>query len=314
VVQSARESYGKTLVNLGEEYPDIVVLGGDLNKSTVVNLFAQKFPNRFFDFGPAEQNIVSAAVGFASCGKIPFVSTFAVFGTGRAYDQLRVGVAQGGLNVKLVLTHAGITVGEDGMSAQAIEDIALITAMPGFTVVVPADSIETEWAVREAVSIDGPVYIRLSRGATPLVHSGIEDTFRIGKAELMRDGNDATIIACGIMVSIAQQAAALLSNEGVETRIINMHTLAPIDSNAIVSAAKETGVIITAEEHFVRGGLNSIVSQELSARYPTPVERVALDSYGESGNPDQLIEKYGLGAGKIVEAVRRGLARKISGD
>jgi transketolase len=311
VLQSNRETYGKTLLSLGEEQPDIVVLGGDLNKSTVVNLFAQRFPDRFFDFGPAEQNIVSAAVGFASCGKIPFVSTFAAFGTGRAYDQLRVGVAQGGLNVKLVLTHAGITVGEDGMSAQAIEDIALISAMPGFTVVVPADSFETEWAVRAAALMDGPVYIRLSRGATPVVHSGTETAFQIGKAEVIRDGNDATIIACGVMVSIAQQAANMLSAQGVDTRIVNMHTLAPIDSDAIISAARETGVIITAEEHFVRGGLNSIVSQELSARYPTPVEMVALDSYGESGKPDQLIEKYGLGAGKVVEAVQRGIGRKV---
>lgn len=312
MLQSTRESYGKTLVSLGEEQPDIVVLGGDLNKSTVVNLFAQRFPERFFDFGPAEQNIVSAAVGFASCGKIPFVSTFAVFGTGRAYDQLRVGVAQGGLNVKLVLTHAGITVGEDGMSAQAIEDIALISAMPGFTIVVPSDSMEAEWAVREAVSINGPVYIRLSRGATPLVHSGTENTFKIGKAEVIRGGNDATIIACGVMVSIAQQAAETLSSQGVDTRVINMHTLAPVDSDAIVDAARETGVIITAEEHFARGGLNSIVAQELGARYPTPVEMVALHSYGESGKPDQLIEKYGLGSGKIVEAVKRGIARKVS--
>ena len=312
MLQSTRETYGKTLVSLGEEQPEIVVLGGDLNKSTVVNLFAQKFPERFFDFGPAEQNIVSAAVGFASCGKIPFVSTFAVFGTGRAYDQLRVGVAQGGLNVKLVLTHAGITVGEDGMSAQAIEDIALISAMPGFTVVVPSDSVETEWAVREAAAIDGPVYIRLSRGATPVVHSGKEDTFRIGKAEVMRDGYDATIVACGVMVAIAHEAADMLSEKGIYVRILNMHTLAPIDTDAIVSAARDTGVIITAEEHFVRGGLNSIVAQELGAHYPVPLEMVALDSYGESGKPDQLIEKYGLGAGKIVEAVEKGITRKTS--
>ena len=310
MLQSTRETYGKTLVSLGEEQPEIVVLGGDLNKSTVVNLFAQKFPERFFDFGPAEQNIVSAAVGFASCGKIPFVSTFAVFGTGRAYDQLRVGVAQGGLNVKLVLTHAGITVGEDGMSAHAIEDIALISAMPGFTVVVPSDSVETEWAVREAAAIDGPVYIRLSRGATPVVHSGKEDTFRIGKAEVMRDGYDATIVACGVMVAIAHEAADMLSEKGIYVRILNMHTLAPIDTDAIVSAARDTGVIITAEEHFVRGGLNSIVAQELGAHYPVPLEMVALDSYGESGKPDQLIEKYGLGAGKIVEAVEKGITRK----
>ena len=310
MLQSTRETYGKTLVSLGEEQPEIVVLGGDLNKSTVVNLFAQKFPERFFDFGPAEQNIVSAAVGFASCGKIPFVSTFAVFGTGRAYDQLRVGVAQGGLNVKLVLTHAGITVGEDGMSAQAIEDIALISAMPGFTVVVPSDSVETEWAVREAAARDGPVYIRLSRGATPVVHSGKEDTFRIGKAEVMRDGYDATIVACGVMVAIAHEAADMLSEKGIYVRILNMHTLAPIDTDAIVSAARDTGVIITAEEHFVRGGLNSIVAQELGAHYPVPLEMVALDSYGESGKPDQLIEKYGLGAGKIVEAVEKGITRK----
>lgn len=307
---STRQAYGKMLVELGKEYKDIVVLGGDLNKSTVTTLFAQEFPDRFFDFGPAEQNIVSAAAGFASSGKIPFVSTFAVFGTGRPYDQLRVGVAQPHLNVKLALTHAGILTGEDGMSAQSIEDIALMCALPGFTVIAPADAVETDHAVRAAVENDGPFYIRLYRPATPLVHVDDHCSFTLGKAELLREGEDVTIVACGSMVGSALEAANLLRSENISSRVLNMHTLSPIDSEALEKAAIETGAVVTAEEHYVRGGLGSLVAQELSLTHPVPIEMVALRNYAESGKSELLLEKYGLTSAHVAQAVRQVLVRK----
>lgn len=307
---STRQAYGKTLVELGREYKDIVVLGGDLNKSTVTNLFAQEFPDRFFDFGPAEQNIVSAAAGFASSGKIPFVSTFAVFGTGRPYDQLRVGVAQPHLNVKLVLTHAGILTGEDGMSAQSIEDMALMCALPGFTVVAPSDAVETDHAVRAAVEQEGPFYIRLYRPATPLVHADDQCSFTLGKAELLREGTDVTIVACGSMVGSALEAASLLESENISTRVLNMHTLSPIDTGALEKAAIETGAVVTAEEHYIRGGLGSLVAQELSLSHPVPIEMVALRTYAESGKSELLLEKYGLTSVHVAQAVRQVLVRK----
>ena len=307
---SMREAYGKVLVELGRQYPDIVVLGGDLNKSTVTTLFAKEFPERFFDFGPAEQNIVSAAAGFASSGKIPFVSTFAVFGTGRPYDQLRVSVAQPHLNVKLALTHAGIITGEDGMSAQAIEDLALMCALPGFTVVAPADAVETDHAVRAAVEHKGPFYIRLYRPATPLVHPDDGCSFSLGKAELMREGTDVTIVACGSMVATALEAADLLQAGGTSSLVLNVHTLSPLDREAILKAAEETNALVTVEEHYIRGGLGSLVAQELALGYPVPLEMVALRTYAESGKSDPLLEKYGLTSAHVAQAVRQVLTRK----
>ena len=307
---STREAYGKVLRELGGQYPDIVVLGGDLNKSTLTTFFAQEFPERFFDFGAAEQNIISAAAGFASSGKIPFVSTFAVFGTGRAYDQLRVGVAQPHLNVKLVLTHAGILTGEDGMSAQAIEDLALICALPGFTVLVPADAEETVRAVRVAAEREGPFYIRLCRPPTPIVHPDGACSFTLGKAETMRNGGDVGIVACGVMVAAALEAAQALESEGISCRVLNMHTLSPLDQEAVRKAAEETGALVTAEEHYIHGGLGSLVAQEVALHHPVPLEMMALRGYGESGKPDELLEKYGLTSGHLADAVRRVVARK----
>ena len=306
---STRETYGKTLVELGGEDPNLVVLGGDLNKSTFTYLFGAQFPDRFFDFGPAEQNIMGVAAGLASSGKTPFVSTFSVFGTCRPFDQIRVGIAQPHLNVKIVCTHAGILAGEDGMSAHGIEDLALMSSLPGFTVVAPADSVETVRAIRCAAETTGPFYIRLNRPATPVVHPDGCD-FKLGKAELMRKGGDATIISMGVAVSWALQAADLLADQGIGCRVLNMHTLRPADDDTIIGAAEETAAIVTVEEHYLHGGLGSIVAQVLGTRRPVPLEMVALDRYAESGKPDQLLEKYRLTPEAIETAVKKVLARK----
>jgi transketolase len=309
---STREIYGKTLVELGNENPSIVVLGGDLNVSTFVHLFRDQFPERFFDFGAAEQNIMGVAAGLASSGKIPFVSTFAVFGTGRPFDQIRVSIAQPHLNVKIVCTHAGIITGEDGMSAHGIEDLSLMCSLPEFTVVAPADSLETVAAVHAAVQTPGPFYIRLFRPATAVMHQEGYN-FRLGKAEVMREGRDVTIIGIGPMLASVLQAAETLSGEGISCRVINMHTLKPTDEETILKAAEETGAIVTVEEHYIHGGLGSIVAQVLVKNRPVPLEMVALDRYAESGKPDQLLEKYGLGTQNIENAAKAALARKRNG-
>ena len=309
---STREVSGQTLAELGDEHPNLVVLGGDLNISTFATLFADRFPDRFFDFGPAEQNIVSVAAGLASSGKIPIVSTFAVFATSRPYDQLRVSVAQPGLNVKVVATHSGITTGEDGVSAHAIEDIALMCALPGFNVVVPADALETVGAIRAVVQTDGPFYVRLSRPPTPVIHrNGFK--FVLGRAEKVRDGRDATIVACGVMVAAAIDAAAELAGDGLDCRVLNMSTIKPLDEDAVIDAARETGAIATAEEHYILGGLGSLVSQVVSANAPVPVESVALKGYAESGTGDQLLDKHHLTAKGLTEAVHKCVSRKSGG-
>ena len=305
-----RETYGKTLVELGRENPDIVVLDADLSKSTMTKYFAQEFPHRFFDCGIAEQNMVGIAAGLAASGKIPFASTFAVFVPGRCFDQARMSIAQPGFNVKLVATHGGISVGEDGTSHQAIEDLALAGSLPGFTVIVPADSIETAQAVRVAAASYGPFYIRLGRPKVPLVYN--EDYhFSLGKAVTMRAGKDATIIAIGIMVSSALEAADNLKQQGIDCRVLNMPTLKPIDKTAIINAAGETGAIVTAEEHLQHGGLGSEVAQVLGKHCPVPMEFVAIkDTYAESGKNTELLQKYGLTAKDIEQAVNSVIKRK----
>ena len=306
---STREIYGRTLLELGRENQDVVVLGGDLNKSTFTYLFAAEYPDRFFDFGPAEQNMMGVAAGLAASGKIPFVSTFAVFGTGRPFDQLRVAIAQPHLNVKVVCTHAGLLTGEDGISAQGIEDLALACSLPGFTVVAPSDAVETQQAVRVAAETPGPFYIRLYRPATPVVHSD-DYTFSLGNVEELAGGQDATIIATGTMVPVALQASSNLREQGLSVRVLNMHTLQPADEGTMVKAAKETGAVVTAEEHYVHGGLASIVGRILGQHFPVPLEVVSLSGYAESGNPAQLLVKYGLGVSDVEEAVRRAIQRK----
>ncbi len=307
---SMRETYGKTLVELGRENPDIVVLDADLSKSTMTTFFAKEFPERFFDCGIAEQNMIGIAAGLASSGKIPFASTFAVFAPGRCFDQIRVSIASPRLNVKLVVTHGGISVGEDGSSHQAVEDLSLASSLPGFTVIVPADAIETAQAVRAAASNWGPFYIRLARLKTPLVYKD-DYHFKLGKAVVMRPGKDVTIIAIGIMVASALEAADNLRKQGIDCRVLNMPTLKPADEAAVIKAAVETGAIVTAEEHLEHGGLGSTVSQIVVKNQPVPMEFVAIkDTYAESGKPAQLLEKYGLTAKDIEQAVRTVLKRK----
>ena len=305
-----RETYGKILVELGKENPDIVVLDADLSRSTMTHFFASEFPTRFFDCGIAEQNMVGIAAGLAASGKIPFASTFAVFVPGRCFDQVRMSIAQPGLNVKLVTTHGGISVGEDGTSHQSIEDLALIGSLPGFTVIVPADAIETAQAVRVAAASYGPFYIRLCRLKTPLVY-GNDYHFSLGKAVTIRQGKEATIIAIGTMVTAALEAADNLKREGIDCRVLNMPTLKPIDEAAIIKAAAETGAIVTAEEHLEHGGLGSAVAQVLARHQPVPMEFVAIkDTYAESGKSAELLQKYGLTAKDIEQAIHAVIKRK----
>ena len=305
-----RETYGQTLVELGRENPDIVVLEADLSWSTMTHFFAREFPNRFFDCGVAEQNMVSIAAGLASSGKIPFASTFAVFAPGRCFDQIRVSIAQPGLNVKLVVTHGGITVGEDGISHQSIEDLSLICSLPGFTVIVPADAIEVAQAVRTAAASDGPFYIRLCRPKMPLVYND-DYRFNLGKAVTMRQGKDVTIIAIGTMVIAALEAANNLEQEGLDCRVLNMSTLKPIDETAIIKAAAGTGAIVTAEEHLEHGGLGNTIARIAAKYQPVPMEFVAIkDTYAQSGSPAELLERYGLTAKDIEQAVHTVLKRR----
>ncbi len=307
---SLREAYGQTLLELGKENPDIVVLDADLSRSTMTHIFAAEFPDRFFDCGIAEQNMVSIAAGLAASGKIPFASTFAVFVPGRCFDQVRMSIACPGLNVKLVTTHAGITVGEDGISHHSIEDLALVGALPGFTVIVPADAIEAAQAVRVAAANYGPFYIRLCRPATRLVYTS-DYRFKLGEAATMRQGKDVTIIAMGIMVASALEAADRLKRDGIDCSVLNMSTLKPVDEAAIIKAAVETGAIITAEEHLEHGGLGSIVARVVGRHQPVPMEFVAIkDTYAKSGKPDELLQRYGLTSGDIEQAVHAVLKRK----
>ncbi|MBI4297173.1 MAG: transketolase family protein [Chloroflexi bacterium] len=309
-IKSIREAYGKALVQLGQINPNVVVLDADLSKSTMTRIFAQEFPKRFFDMGLAEQNLMSVAAGLAASGKIPFASTFAVFATGRAFDQLRVSIAQPGLNVKIVATHGGITVGEDGASHHAIEDLALACALPGFTVIVPADAPEAEQAVVMAAQTSGPFYIRLARPSTSVIH-GPGYRFHLGQAEELRSGGDATIIALGLMVVPALEAAVSLEAEGIRCRVLNMATLKPLDTEAVVRAARETGAIVTAEEHLQHGGLGSAVAQATAQACPVPMGFVAIrDVYTKSGKAEELLRSRGLTARDIAGAVRAVVARK----
>ena len=307
---SLREAYGKTLVDLGRENPDVVVLDADLSRSTMTHFFASEFPNRFFDCGIAEQNMVSIAAGLAASGKIPFASTFAVFVPGRCFDQLRMSIAYSRLNVKLVVTHGGISVGEDGTSHHSVEDLALIGSLPGFTVIVPADAIEAAQAVKVAAASYGPFYIRLCRPKLPLLYT--EDyRFELGKAVAMRQGKDATIIAIGVMVSAALEAADNLRRQGIDCRVLNMPTLKPVDEATIIKAASETGAVVTAEEHLEHGGLGSIISQVVARHHPVPMEFVAIkDTYAKSGKAAELLQRYGLTAKNIEQAVHSVIKRK----
>ncbi|TYO94817.1 transketolase family protein [Desulfallas thermosapovorans] len=308
---ATREAYGAALVELGRKNPGVVVLDADLSKSTKTHDFNKNFPERFFNVGIAEQNMMGTAAGLAAAGKIAFASTFAVFATGRVYDQIRNSIAYPRLNVKIGATHAGITVGEDGASHQAVEDIAMMRCLPNMTVFVPADAVETRAAVLAAAEIDGPVYLRLGRSGVPVLHDENNFTFEPGRAITMRQGQDAAIIACGIMVHAALEAAEVLAGRGISVQVLDMHTIKPLDVDAVVEAARATGAVVTAEEHTINGGLGGAVAEVLVENYPVPMRRVGVrDTFGESGKPRELLEKYGLTATDLVRAVQEVLQCK----
>lgn len=308
--QATREAYGQALEELGAVRQDVVVLDADLSKSTKTSMFQSKYPDRFFNAGIAEQNLMGLAAGFAAAGKVPFASTFAVFATGRAYDQIRNSICYPRLNVKIAATHAGITVGEDGGSHQALEDINLMRGLPNMTVLVPADGPEAKNAVKAAAEYEGPVYIRLGRSGVPTI-TDADAPFVIGKGRVMREGSDVTLIGCGMMVAKALEAADALAEEGVSAAVIDMSTIKPIDRELIVEWAKKTGAVVTAEEHNIIGGLGSAVAEVLVEEALVPMERVGIeDVFGESGTGGELVEKYRLTAEHIVEKAKRAMARK----
>lgn len=308
---ATRESYGRTLAQLGAENDKIVVLDADLAESTKTCMFQEKFPERHFDCGIAEANMVSIAAGMAAAGMIPFVSSFAMFATGRAYEQIRNSVGYPHLNVKICASHAGISVGEDGATHQCVEDIALMRGIPGMVVVNPADDTEACQAVRALAEYYGPAYLRLGRLAVPVVNDPESYHFELGRAVTLREGKDATVIATGLMVARALEAAEQLAQEGAQVRVVNMHTIKPLDVQAVVNAANETGCIVTAEEHSVIGGLYSAVCEAMVGEgVSCPVAPVAImDAFGQSGPANALLEYYGLTASAIAQKVRDCLAR-----
>ena len=302
---ATRESYGKKLVELGEKYSDIVVLDADLAGATKTGLFKKAFPDRFIDAGIAEGNLMGIAAGLSTCGKVPFASTFAMFAAGRAYEQVRNSIGYPHLNVKIGATHAGITVGEDGATHQCNEDIALMRTIPGMTVIVPSDDIEARAAVEAAYKYDGPVYMRFGRLAVPVINTNPDYKFELGKGITLKDGKDLTIIATGVCVNSAVEAAEKLKADGIDARVINIHTIKPIDKELVIKAAKETGFIVTAEEHSVIGGLGGAVCECLSECCPVPVKRIGVqDCFGESGNAVQLLAKYQLDGEGIYAQVK----------
>jgi transketolase len=307
---ATRDAYGDTLAELGKEDSSIVVLDADLSKSTKTNVFAKAFPDRHFNFGIAEANMISHAAGLATCGKIPFASTFAVFATGRTWDQIRMSVCYPELNVKIVATHGGITVGEDGASHQANEDIAIMRVMPNLTVIVPADGIETKKAVRAIAEYKGPVYMRLGRSAVPVIF-GEDYDFQIGRAVVMRPGTDVTIFACGLMTAQSLEAAESLAAEGISAEVVNVGTIKPLDVETIIESARKTGCAVSAEEHSIVGGLGSAIAEALIDAYPVPMERVGVpDTFTESGVPDALLKKYGMTSADIANAAKLAIEHK----
>jgi transketolase len=302
--KATREAYGEALVELNKRNKNVVVLDADLSKSTKTAEFQKVCPERFFNIGIAEADMIGTAAGLATCGKIPFVSTFAIFAVGRAYEQIRNSVAYPKLNVKIAATHAGITVGEDGATHQSIEDISLMRSIPNMVVINPSDDVETKYAILQAAEYEGPVYIRLGRMTVPTIHDE-HYKFQIGKGEILKSGNDVTIIATGIMVAMALEAAEELKKYGIDAEVINIHTIKPIDKELIISSAKKTGKIVTAEEHSIIGGLGSAVCEVLSQEYPTKVKMIGInDRFGQSGKPKDLLKEYGLTTQNIIETVK----------
>jgi transketolase len=310
--ESTRVEYGKTLAQLGAENPQIVVLDADLSGSTQTHHFAKVFKDRFFNMGIAEQDLMGTAAGLALGGKIPFASTFAMFATGRAWEQIRQTIAYGNLNVKIVASHGGVTVGEDGGSHQAVEDLALMRILPNLVVLVPADGPETRAMTRWAAAYHGPVYMRTGRMSLPLIYDE-SYTFELGRGSLLREGGDVTLMGIGIMVQACKEAAAWLAQEGIEARVLNLGCLKPLDWELVVDSARRTGAVVTAEEHMVTGGLGSAVSEILAEHWPAPITRIGLrDTFGMSGKPEDLLKHYGLTAGDIKQAAYNVMARKAN--
>jgi transketolase len=305
VKMATRQAYGEVLVELGHELENLVVMDADLSKSTMTAEFGKVFPERFINMGIAEQNLYGAATGMAISGKVVCASTFAMFATGRAFEIVRNSIGYTRANVKICATHAGITVGEDGASHQTFEDMALMRTIPGMTVVNPCDCVSAKKLIRQAVAMDGPVYVRLGRAPVPNFYQE-DDDIQLGKGKCIREGKDLTVIATGIMVSEAMMAAEKLQEEGLDVRVVDINTIKPIDRDIIVKAAKETGRIVTAEEHSVIGGLGSAVAEVVVREWPVAMEMVGqLDTFGESGKPDQLKEKYGMDAEAVIRACRK---------
>jgi len=308
--KGCRDAYGEVLLELGAEYPDIVVLDADISKSTKTDYFANRYPERAFDFGVAEANMIGIAAGLATVGKIPFANTYAVFASMRACEQVRTSIAYPNLNVKIVATHGGLDVGADGVTHQAIEDIAIMRAIPNMTVIVPADAVATKKAVQAIVRHYGPVYLRLMRSSVPLIYND-SLSFKIGKAFTLQEGEDVTLMAIGIMVFKALEAARLLENEGIKARVMDIETIKPLDIEAVLKSASETGAIVTLEDHSIMGGLGGAVAEVLVENLPVPMERIGVrDVFGESGDSESLHEKYGIGLSHIVQAAKKVILRK----
>ncbi len=303
IKKATRQSYGEALAELGKENENVVVFDADLSTATKTMLFAKKFPDRFFEMGIAEQDMLATAAGFSTCGKIPYVSTFAVFAAGRAYDQIRNSICYPKLNVKICATHSGITVGEDGATHQMLEDLSLMRTLPNMTVMCTSDDTQTKWAIKEISKINGPVYLRLSRMETPIIYEE-NQKFEIGKAVQIGEGTDATVIATGDVVAEAIKAKEELENRGINIRVLDMHTIKPIDKEQIVKCAKETKRIITIEDHNIIGGLGSSVCEVLAEEYPCKVTRMGIqDIFGKSGKAEELMEYFGITAKNILEEI-----------
>ena len=298
---ATRQSYGEALKDLGYKNENIVVLDADLATATKTEIFAKEFPNRFFDMGIAEQNMVSTAAGLSTCGKIPYASTFAVFAAGRAYDQIRNSICYPNLNVKICATHAGVTVGEDGATHQMIEDISLMRTLPNMTVISTSDDTQTKWAVEEISRLEGPVYLRLCRLSTPVIYENY-DNFQIGKAIQLGEGTDATIFATGVTVPEALKAQEKLQEQGINVRVVDVHTIKPIDKEMIIKCASETKRLISVEDHNITGGLGSAISEVLTDNYPCKLERMGIpDSFGKSGKAEELLEYFKIDSKAIIE-------------
>jgi transketolase len=307
---ATRDAYGETLAELGAENCDVVALDADLSGSTKTGIFARKFPERFFNMGIAEANMVGTAAGLAAVGKIPFVSTFAIFAVGRAWEQVRQSVAYPKANVKIVATHGGVTVGEDGGSHQSVEDIAIMRAVPNMTVIVPADGVETRGAIRAAAAFKGPVYVRLGRNKVPTIFPE-DHQFEIGKGCELRAGTDMTFVTTGLMTAAALAAAEALEKEGVAARVVHIATIKPLDHELILKAARETGALVTAEEHSIVGGLGGAVAELLAEQHPVPVKRIGVhDRFGTSGKAEELLKYFGLTPEDLVEAAREIVQKK----